>query len=170
MTPHEYTRILQKIETAPSVECDCPTCKDMCANGHPCRPTPDEAEMMLEAGLAGKLYLEYNKVYRDGKYIDDVTLLKPAIQGEESTGGNSNTGRCTFVSSDGLCTIHNSGFKPVEARKAMCDEQESRLTDDEFDEHENTDVYELVKLSWNSDKGIELIKRWRKMVRYGAID
>lgn len=73
----------------------------------PCRPTPDEAIKLMEAGYSERLIIET-------RYTSDdelVELLKPR-------GTEGDRGRCTFLTPDNLCEIE--GLKPLEGRAACC--------------------------------------------------
>ena len=130
------------------VEHSCETCVGMCEN-RPCWPTPDEAEKMLNAGLARKMMLDY-WVNRP----EDIYILAPAIVGY----GADNapfwpSGRCILLSSDGLCKIHDSGFKPLEGAVADCQNDKA-----------SEGVREFIVSQWDTPKGKKLVQRWEKEV------
>ena len=59
-------------------------------------------------------------------------------------------GRCVFLTEEGLCSLHETGMKPAEARLIACET---------YDE----DLHELVASTWkDSEEGLKLIETWRE--------
>lgn len=89
--------------------CSCKECARECAKV-PGWLAPDEAIRAIEAGFAGRLMMVQE---------NDVLALSPARCGCEGQLANHGCGRCTFLTGDGRCEIHDSGFKPIECRTAF---------------------------------------------------
>ncbi len=140
-------------------ECKCEACVGACEN-NPGWMSPGEAVAAMNAGLAKKLMLDWldpsSEVGNQGR----LPVLAPASLGNEGKlapemeGMNWlfsmvewTKGRCTFLSKEGLCEIHESGFKPVQCRS---------LTHDGM-----MNNYDAAKL-WLSSEGTEAVLRWRE--------
>jgi hypothetical protein len=87
-------RLETQLAAYPRTACKCDDCKSLCVMG-PCSPTPAEAERFIDAGLAGALE-------QDGQRL--------AIR----TQPNGHT--CLFLTEGGLCAIHAT-LKPEQARR-----------------------------------------------------
>ncbi len=125
-------------------ECSCKCCIEMCMR--PCWPLPEEAEKMIKAGLANKLWLDYW-----GDADDKIFIVGPAAVGYEGKDAPFwPIGKCTFLKED-LCEIHNSGFKPFEGRVSDCKKNLPDLHGD-------------VAQTWNSEKGREVVELWKELV------
>ena len=112
------------------VECSCNACKQMCKNS-PCFPTPSDAIKLIEAGFKDKLMLSIWMSFKFGIYF----VIAPVL---ESSG-------CIFLTSNGLCSIHDRGLKPTEGKLAIHD-----LADDS--------LRESICKTWATEEGIQLIK------------
>lgn len=66
--------------------------------------------------------------------------------------GNVAKGKCTLQAGNGLCSIHDSGFKPKQCRAAMACEGDTGL--------DNTQMGEL----WKTPEAQLLVRKWMKMV------
>ena len=105
--------------------CTCKICTLMCKN-NPCWPTPDEARALIAAGYGDKLMTDW---WED--YPSNVKLLCPSVVGFEGSsapimpgfGGfiGWTKGRCTLLTDDDLCALHEAGLKPLEGRVATHD-------------------------------------------------
>lgn len=146
------------IEQLKTVDCphgggvNCPTCVGMCAR-RPCWGTPDDARKLIAAGYGPRLMRDY---WSGGGGEDgdrDIHLLSPAIAGKEGREASfSPFGRCTFLTPDGFCELHDLGLKPTEGRAANCE----REVDEE--------AYELhhdVAFAWNSLEAQVLVEEWQ---------
>ncbi len=128
-------------------DCTCHVCQAMCQQ-RPCWPTPDEAIAIIDAGFGPRLMLDYwagdENTHRD--------ILCPAIVGYERRGAPYwPRGRCTFLTSDNLCELHDLGLKPHEGRLASCD---STLTP--------PDLHADTALLWPVGSH-PVIDRWRNL-------
>ena len=147
--------------TAISTECSCQKCVSLCRR-NPGWMTPAEARAAIAAGLAERLMLDY------WTGIDNVYVLAPAAEDceggrapntEELFGGMDSiaalfhapeTGKCTFFEHN-RCSIHASGFKPVECRESMgCSDKIKRRED--------------IKEDWKSDEAKALVREWMALV------
>lgn len=134
-------------ERYPTSECDCHQCVSMCER-IPCWPSPQEARDLIESGYGRKLMHTVDYDYRIGY---DIELICPAPQDyTPGTFTSDRYGVCVFLTNDDLCQIHNTGFKPIEAR----------LVD-----HRNApeDLHLQVLLLWDTPEGKEVIKLWQNM-------
>jgi hypothetical protein len=151
----DYEALLSKLDEVPDVSCDCKTCKSMCIDGYPCRPTPDEADILLDNGFAKKMCLEGSDVFVGDEY-ESIQLVKPAIAGKECKSLTGYTrGDCVMLDAQNHCILHAKGLKPVEGRKASCSRR-----------NHSVDVFDTVKELWFSKRGEEVIARWKKMVKF----
>lgn len=147
---------LSELKFAP-VECSCGTCRMMCEY-RPCWPTPQEARKMIDAGLAPKMMLDWweGERYDDG--TEDIYILCPAavgFEGQRAPGGfmfSMPKLTCNLLKS-GLCSIHDSGFKPIEGRMAYHDGSRG-------------DTHEATAESWNNREAQALVLEWMKLVGY----
>lgn len=129
--------------------CACDQCRDMCHR--PCWPTPEEAQVLIDAGYG---HLLMNDWWIGDSWLDesaDIQLLCPAAPGRESklaAGWPGETG-CS-MQKDGLCQLHDLGLKPAEGRFASCAE-ESMPT-----------LHHEIAQTWNDEAGQELVRQWWK--------
>jgi|SRR5580692_957370 hypothetical protein len=126
-------------------ECSCVKCSFMCQA--PCCGTPDDIELLIEKGYANRLM------------FDDLpggeNMIKPALKGHEGKMSPWNTFSregCTFWS-DGKCELHTLGLKPSQGK--LCHHSLS-IT-------ENLEIGDFINESWENDKGIEVINKWKKI-------
>ena len=96
--------------------CSCNTCVDMCKQ-RPCWGTPEEIAGLIELGFGSGFMLDW---WVD-VYNGDIYVVSPAIAEYESQRAPGwPTGRCTFLNENNLCDLHDTGFKPMGARLALC--------------------------------------------------
>lgn len=127
-------------------ECSCRKCQEMCQR--PCWPSPEEADQMLDDGLGPKMMLDWWAAE------EDIYLICPAEPGREKDRASSYPrGGCVLQNPNGLCSIHNSGYKPLEGRTAMCSEKHPNLHRD-------------VAALWDNDEGREVVEKWKRLVGY----
>jgi len=127
--------------------CACEDCKAMC-DRRTCWPLPQEAFLLLEMGYANRLMLDYWTGEEE-----NIDIVCPAIV---NYGGQQAPfwpiGRCTFLTSDGMCEIHDIG-KPIEGRIARCTQ-----------EPPNGFHYRVAK-TWNSLEGKRIVSMWRDQTK-----
>ncbi len=128
----------------PESECSCDKCAAMCDH-RPCWGTPDEMRKIIEAGFGERLMRDYWS-----KPDAEIDILAPAIVGYE---GQSAPwwpmGRCTFLTDDGLCSLHDLGLKPIEGRLAHHDGGSKA-------------VHRAVAMRWDTRKGRRLVDEWEQ--------
>lgn len=123
------------------MECKCSACKGCCEKV-PGWFTPTEAMLAIEAGFASRL----SAVKEYG-----VVAIAPSPVGYEGRAKHHGPGVCNFLTKDGLCEIHNSGFKPIECRTG-------------FGCSPGADYPELETMHemWASEEGHNAVETWRK--------
>ena len=121
--------------------CTCERCVNACKR-YPGWMTVEEAKAAIAAGLGDKLALDY---WCDDPY---VYVLLPAQVGMEGRTMATFPAPepCIFLQDD-RCSIHNSGFKPLQCRDTFCCEDKGSLKED-FLQY------------WNTDEGRELVEQW----------
>ncbi|MDT3358486.1 MAG: hypothetical protein LIR47_03985 [Spirochaetota bacterium] len=125
----------------PSPHCSCSICLSYCAR--PGWPLVEEARSAVEAGMAGRLMLEFSPDFSYG-------ILAPAFRGNEGYFALSLYARqgCTFLQ-DGKCTICCEPFRPLECR---------------FCHHARTGqglaCHQAIARQWNTSKGKRVVHRW----------
>ena len=146
----------------PRVECPegggerCPRCVSMCAE-RPGWPTVREAEALLDAGYGGRLMLDWWVMLSTP---DDVYVLSPAFIGREGRYATERPeGRCTFLTREGLCELHEVG-KPLECAVADCRWEERT-------EERKVAVARMkagIVGDWSGEAGRALVARWKREV------
>ena len=125
------------------MDCSCDTCKQMCM--HPCWPTPQEAQKLIDTGFGGKMMADY--------WIGDygnIYILCPASKGYGGKTAPFNVwGKCELQDGYGMCALHDLGLKPLEGVMAMHDVP-------------NREIHEEIAMMWNNNLGEEMVAQWRK--------
>lgn len=151
-----------------SGDCRCDKCASACRL-LPGRMTPEEAQRAIAAGLASRMMLDwYDPCSRLGNN-DKVLMITPGSVGYEGTdapdtedlfpGGLMQAWTsgpepmpCTFFK-DGLCGIHDSGFKPQQCRTVYaCTGQ-------------GDENIVLARLWW-TPLGQEVVEQWKRAAGY----
>jgi hypothetical protein len=128
-----------------AISCSCPECKAMCER-RPCWPTPEDAQRLINAGLADRLMLDW---WFDHAQNKTVHVLTPAIAGREAGQAPAiPSGRCTFLNEQGLCRLHDLDLKPTEGKQALCKERTP------------AGLHEQVAQTWDSAFGKTVIDAW----------
>jgi hypothetical protein len=121
--------------------CSCKVCKSMCIL--PCWPTPDEAALIMDKH-PDKLMEDYWSGPTHNIYV-----LCPANPGWEGRRADwSRRHGCIMQDRAGLCTLHNTGFKPLEARVASCTSK-------------NLSIRESLAQLWDTEWGRFVVAYWR---------
>lgn len=144
---------IKKLGIVPT-ECHCKKCKAMCHA--PCCGSVEDFERLIEAGYADRLMLDDLPSDPNGG-----DMLKPALRGHEgrrSPWETSSVEGCTFWNRSGKCDLHNLGLKPTQGRLAIHDNPNCIPDSKRF--------ASLSKEDWESDRGLQLIKRWKTLVGY----
>lgn len=128
--------------------CSCDECREMCKR--PCWSSPDEARKMIDAGLSSKMMLDY---WAGSPDIELVCPACPDHEGKDAPWWCGGKG-CVLQTKDGLCSIHDSGFKPFEARMADCKQWQD-------------DLHRDTAMMWDCDEGRVVVELWKREVGYG---
>lgn len=143
---------LDKLKIVPQ-ECSCERCKKMCHA--PCCGSVEDFEKLIDAGFADRLMFDNLPSYPN----DGGDMLKPALKGyggQQAPWATSSIAGCTFWDKNGLCQLHNLGLKPTQGKIALHENP-----------HDYIDQYsEISKEDWESERGLALIERWKKLVNY----
>lgn len=152
--------------------CQCKECVLACMT-RPCWGTPDDAKKLMAAGFADRLMLD---VWPTPDYRE-VELLCPAVVGYEGKDAPDPTerigivslaavsllsgtmlenpyGRCTFLTEDNKCELHEAGLKPLEGRRAWCKERRKPA----YARHQRCGQ------SWDSWRARRVIARWKRLL------
>lgn len=139
--------------------CSCDECKASCRR--PCWPTPTEARGLIELGYASWMMRDYwvgTYTYDEATevYIDsNIYIICPAAKGSEGRTAPFwlEFEGCVLQTKNGLCSIHDSGFKPYEARV---------VGHDTIDEDRT--LHEEVAMMWDSEEGRAVVDLWGRTV------
>jgi hypothetical protein len=113
---------------------------NMCKK-RPCWGSPEDIQKLIAAGYKDRLMLDWWVGVGENIY-----MLAPAIVGyENSTAPEHPEGRCTFLTVDDKCELHNLGLKPTEGKVACC-------RDDKSNKHRE------VAMTWNNPEAQEYVK------------
>lgn len=117
-------------EMKPSA-CSCDTCKNMCRTT-PCIGTPQDIRKIIEAGHGDKLAHTF---WAAGLNIGmaPVPIIAPLFDDKRKC--------CSFLKDDGLCSLHNSGLKPIEGKLTNHEAQVINIT-------KELPVPHMVALTW----------------------
>lgn len=136
-------------------DCKCKACVTACER-NPGWFGLDDAEAALNAGYGDRMMLDWLTDYPDSVYvlapasIGFAKSLAPEGDFAGMLAGRWCKGECVLLL-NGLCTIHQTGFKPAQCRA---------LT------HKSSmDNYEAAD-PWNSDRGRALVARWKEEVEF----
>lgn len=166
-------------------ECEKPACS--CIRGvrmchhTPCIGTVQDMERLLDAGYASSLMLDYwigrdsisdilsessGQDMSDRKssnpFSKDVSYLAPAIKNNEGkVAPFMKHGTCTMLV-DNKCSLHDLGLKPVQGKMACCNLERVDSSGEELDERIP------ILHTWNTQKGKDLIERWKKEVSFAG--
>jgi len=125
--------------------CSCDTCKNMCIH-RPCWPTPEESSDLIDAGYGNRLMYDW-WVLPGG----EIPIISPAIVGYENQRAPLfPTGRCTFLTKENLCELHDIGLKPFEGRMSNCKNLKS-------------DLHKVVSKFWDCETGSVVVKKWKSL-------
>ena len=138
------------LKDIPDSTCSCERCQRMCEE-RPCWSTPKEASALIKAGYGDRLWLDFWAGGFGDDYLDDVNILAPAAVGSEKAYRPFwPTGRCTFLTDEGLCELHDLGLKPTEGRKASCAESHDKAMV----------LHEAVARTWDDEAAQHLVGEW----------
>jgi hypothetical protein len=170
--------------------CNCTRGVMMCYHT-PCIGTLDDMERLINAGYAKNLMLDCwsgRSVIDDGVnksfntnvsmlkdkdsivtfFEDDVMYLVPASQGKEGkVSGYNKGGTCNFLVNN-KCSLHDLGLKPTQGQYACCSIE--RVYMDKYGKQQDLDERLPILITWNTQKGKDLIDRWKKEVGFTGPD
>ena len=148
-------------------DCKCPVCIGCCQR-NPGWFTPDEARAAIAAGLAGKLMRDWLEPCATVGNEERIYLLAPASVGCEGKDApefsfvqmfsmSAHKGPCVLLK-DGLCSIHDSGYKPIQCRLSFaCDDAHSKAAG-------YPDNYAVARI-WQSKEGRAVLRAWKREVK-----
>lgn len=146
--------------------CECEHCQNACRK-NPGWMIPAEAQKAMDAGFSGRLMLDWFEPDPEIGNEDRIWVLAPASVGYGGREARDFTifdyitssavkGRCSFLTCDGKCEIHASGFKPHQCRIVMaCEDVEFNAPS-----HEASN-FSVARL-WDTDEGRNAVSRWRE--------
>lgn len=147
--------------------CHCDACVSLCHN-NPGWFTPEEAMQAMDAGLAHRLmrdWLEPGRKFGNTERLYVLAAASIRCEGQDAPEfsffelfmGFAKKGRCTFLDEKGLCTLHDSGFKPKQCRESLGCERKA-----------GPDNYEMARY-WDTEKGRAAVKRWETESRRAVV-
>jgi hypothetical protein len=138
----------------PPTACSCNRCVGAC-HSSPCIPTPAECEELIRQGHIKDLGVNMFPDQKSGLMYSWVGPM-----GERNDYGDSAgiiTSTCVLLDKEkGLCTVHDSGCKPLEGRIEGC----SVSHEDSFK------IRSMVLSLWKSPEGIQVMDDFFRL-RYG---
>lgn len=129
--------------------CSCENCVGACEY-RPCWGTPEDIEKIIDAGYGSRLMNDYW-----ASRGDDINIPAPAIRNYEGRGAPlMPIGRCTFLTKEGLCELHDAGLKPLEGRVTIC-------TGDDAVIKEHQDARVFIVDQWRTPEGKAVYQKWK---------
>ena len=144
----------QRIAALEGSECSCTVCRHMCER-RPCWGTPEDIKKILDYGFGLRLMRDY---WSGGVNTDvgSIDIISPAIVGCEGGSAPSwPSGRCTFLTDEGLCELHDLGLKPIEGRAAH---------HDTIAQGPHPDLHRMVAALWETEDGQAVVTEWHRVV------
>jgi len=86
----------------------------------PCWGTPEEIKRIRAAGFGHRLMTDW---WEGDSFTNGETVLmsQPALVGcEDKRAPQWPRGRCTFLTAEDKCELHDLGLKPLEGRTSCC--------------------------------------------------
>ena len=151
----------RRLAVVPDSVCSCKKCQGMC-EARACWATPAEAQAIIDAGLGHRLMRDWwcgSPIVKKDDDYNDTSLLVPAQVGHEGQDASSSIfpkGRCTFLSDDGLCFLHDLGLKPSEGRKAIHSPEYDKLGED---------IHTLTAATGATAVAQNLVAYWKRTVK-----
>lgn len=169
-----------------------PSCNG-CARGvsmcytMPCMGTVEDIEKIMDAGFSKNLMLDgwastetkdkaAEKVagkpikmnLNENPFNENISYLVPAIVGLEGKKAPfTRHGQCNLLV-DNLCSLHEKGIKPVQGKTACC--SIDNMYFDHNGRQKDIDTRIPILTTWNTQKGVDLIERWKKEVGFEGND
>lgn len=145
----------------PESECRCNECISACKHV-PCWGTPEEIESLILAGYGKRMTMHVlTKGYGSVKTgvesigmwnIDPVRIIAPGFVGflGRLTVSAASTGKCTFITKDGKCELHDKNLKPIEGR----------IQHHDITSEESCAIREMLYRAWDAPKGRSIARFW----------
>lgn len=147
----ELTRI-QSISNTRLNDCDCSTCKAMCSKA-PCLGTPEDILKLIEHGYIARLKVTH---WAAGIPYGMNRIIR-MVQPEQKPDG-----KCTFLSEEGLCQLHELGLKPTEGKLAS--HQPTAV------DHFSKTLSAQIAQSWEAEENqLTLVKVLTHMLKYSTL-
>jgi hypothetical protein len=137
----------------------------MCYNT-PCMGTVEDFEKLIEAGYAGSLMLDHwcGGHMNGNPFKEDVLYLAPAIENKQKQAAPFiRSGKCALLINN-KCSLHDLGLKPIQGKSVCC--KLERVYKDENGENKAIEERFLILHTWNTQKGLDLIEKWKKEVNF----
>lgn len=136
----EYLKILDDMQ---SKACSCDRCKTTCLVS-PCIPRPKEMHALIENGLKDRFS---PTVWLNTHTLKTYVCIAPLGTNWEYNGHKLH--KCTLLDKDGLCTLHDSGLKPIEGRVVICSEPDPKAI-----------LRTKICEEWSQEEGVRIIKKY----------
>ena len=142
---------------ADAAPCDCGACVAMC-QANPGWPTPAEASVLLDAGLAGEMMLDWWE--GDDAPIYIVCPASEGYGGEKAPDlGWFQTKKGPCVLLDGArCGIYGQPGRPIECRHARHDRTSAA----------DLQIHGDVAAAWDTDEGRAVVRRWIDLAEWSG--
>lgn len=146
----------------------------------PCIGTPDDMERLMDAGYAKNMSLDFwaGVSTKEGvlkksvkmndltSFEEDVLYLSPSIVGSEGKLALFNkSGTCSLLI-DNQCSVHH--IKPTQGQYACC--KIDNMFMDTNGKQEPIDERVAIIHTWNTQRGKDIIERWKSEVNYSGPD
>lgn len=184
-TEEQMTKVQKFFNEIDKPVCNCQRGVAMCKHT-PCMGTVEDMEALMNAGYSKNLMLDSwagsgtvessigkvmgkdpnpnAKERKTNPFTEDVIYLVPAIVGMEGTAAPFNkTGTCNLLVDD-KCSVHDKGLKPIQGKFACC--SLDRVFVNEHGRQEDIDERKAILMTWNTQKGRDLIERWKQEVNF----
>ncbi len=133
--------------------CDCGSCADMCRE-HPGWPTPAEAALLLDAGHAYRMMLDW---WEGDAPIYIVCPASDGYGGEKAPElgwFQTSRGPCVLLNAARTrCSIYGQPGRPIECRHARHDRTSPA----------DRRIHHDVAMAWDTDEGRAVVRRWAQL-------
>jgi len=133
--------------------CDCGACADMC-RANPGWPTPAEAALLLDAGHAYRMMLDW---WEGDSPIYIVCPASDGYGGEKAPElgwFQTSKGPCVLLNAARTrCSIYGQPGRPIECRHARHDRTSPA----------DRRIHHDVAMAWDTDEGRAVVRRWAQL-------
>lgn len=84
----------------------------------PCFPTPQDVEILIQAGFGEDLMKTSFVDIRNFDIYDVIAPKAITMTVQTKNGDLATLNKCTFLDTQGFCKLHKSGLKPTEGKLA----------------------------------------------------